>query len=68
MKATVSTLLTPRRIVTAIALCLASSISSNFAHAQAHSAVEPIQSGDDSNTTYVLPKQTLTSEIATFKF
>ncbi|MCE1160226.1 MAG: tetratricopeptide repeat protein [Burkholderiales bacterium] len=67
MKATVSTLLTPRRIVTAIALCLASGVSSNFAHAQAQSAVEPLQSNGDNSTTYVLPKQTLTSEITTFQ-
>lgn len=67
MKAIVSPRYTPRRIVTAIALCLASGVSSNFAHAQTHSAVEPLESIDNARTAYVLPKQKLTYEITMFQ-
>ncbi|MBS1175427.1 MAG: bepA 1 [Burkholderiaceae bacterium] len=67
MKAVSSTLFTPRRIVTAIALCLASSVFSNFAHAQTQDAVEPLESIDNARTAYVLPKQKLTYEITMFQ-
>ena len=67
MKAVSSTLCKPRRIVTAIALCLASGVSSNFAHAQAQGALEPVKSDANVSTMYELPKQKLTYEITMFQ-
>ncbi len=67
MKATVSTHFAPRRIVTAIALCLASSVYSNFAHAQTPDEINPITSDASAETQYNLPKQKLTYEIAAYQ-
>ena len=68
MKAIVSPRYTPRRIVTAIALCLASGVSSNFAHAQTQSAVEPLESIDNARTAYVLPNKNSLMKSPCFKF
>lgn len=67
MKATASTRFTTRRIVTAIALCLASGVYPNFAHAQTHDVIEQAEADNHSHTAYVLPQQKLTYEITAYQ-